>query len=143
MNYMNRKVIKKNILGIMSYAVLEGLFLKAISHIDFDSLEFIDVFNIVGAFVVLILALKAIFFPYIIVESGSISIHRDYFSRDHLRIEDIIKIDIKDGGFSKSNFVLKDNKKIRFDSFAISRKNLDYLRSYVMSALMRKQESRE
>lgn len=125
---MKRKIIKKNILGIISYLVLESLFLRAISHIDFDRLEFIDVFNITGAAVLIVLILKAIFFPYMVIENGSIRILRDYLYKESFNLEDIARVNIESSPFSKSNFELKNSKKIKFDSFAISRDNLDYLR---------------
>jgi hypothetical protein len=125
---MERKIIKKNILGIISYLALEALFLKGISHIDFDRLEFIDVFNITGAVVLIVLVLKAILFPYMVIENGSISILRDYLYKENFSIKDIAKLNIGTNPFSRSNFELKNNKRIKFDSFAISSENLNYLK---------------
>ena len=125
---MERTVIKKNILGIVSYLVLEALFLKAISHIDFDKLEFIDVFNIIGAVVVIVLVLKSVFLPYMVIENGSISILRDYFYRETFRIDEVVALNIESSPFSKSNFELKNTKKVKFDSFTISNENLNYLK---------------
>lgn len=124
---MERKVIKKNIIGVTSYLVLEGLFLKGISHINLDSLEFIDVVNIIGAVVVLVLALKTIFYPYMVIQNGTISILRDFLYKVNFSIDDIVSLNIGDSPFSKSNFELKNSKKIKFDSFAISKENLSYL----------------
>lgn len=124
---MERKVIKKNIIGVTSYLVLEGLLLKGISHIDFDKLEFIDVVNITGAAVVFVLALKTIFYPYMIIQNGTISILRDFLYKVNFNIDDISALNIGDSPFSKSNFELKSSKKIKFDSFAISKENLSYL----------------
>jgi uncharacterized YccA/Bax inhibitor family protein len=124
---MEKKIIKKNIFGVISYLVLEGLFLKGISHIKFDSLEVIDVVNLIGAVIVLALALKTIFYPYLIVQNGSISILRDFLYKESFSIGDVASINIGDSPFSKSNFELKNSKKIKFDSFAISKENLGYL----------------
>lgn len=124
---MERKVIKKNIIGVTSYLVLEGLFLKGISHVNFDRLEFIDVVNIIGAVVVLVLALKTIFYPYMVIQNGTISILRDFLYKVNFSIDDIASLNIGDSPFSKSNFELKNSKKIKFDSFAISKENLSYL----------------
>lgn len=126
---MNKKVIKKNILGLSGYLMLEALFLKGISHIDFDKLEFIDMFNILGAIIVFILIIKSLLYPYVIIENGYVRIFRDYFYKENFKVDDIVTLHLSDSFFSKSNFQLKNNKKIKFDSFSISKENLDFLKN--------------
>src|SRR5690606_3373135 len=125
---MINKKIRKNIQGILSYVVLEALFVRGASHIDINALEAIDVVNLFGIVVVFVLILRSLFYPYIIVTEGSIQIIRDFFYRDNVVINEVVGIFVAYSPFTKSYFQLKDGKKVKFDSFFLKRDDADFLK---------------
>jgi hypothetical protein len=121
---MSKKIIKRNVLSILSYCVLETLFLRGTTHIEWGHIEFIQIVNILGLIVVGILILKFIFLPYIVLEGRSILINHN-FTKDTISIDDVSELDIDDGFF-----VLKNGRKVKYHSFMISKKGIELLRGF-------------
>lgn len=126
---MESKSIKKHLAGAAGYLVLDGLFLRAISHINVNDFQIIDGINIAGLVVVSILTIDAIFWPYMVIHDGTINIRRSPFHHDKFDITDVAEITISNTPFSRSHFQLKNQRRINFDSFSITNKNLAYLES--------------
>jgi hypothetical protein len=108
----------------MSYIVLEALFLKGTSHIKWESIEIIEVINIIGALVVAVLILRFILSPYIVLDGASVMINHA-FTKDDFQLGDIVDINMEDG-----NFTLKNGKKVKFNSYMISKKGMELLKDF-------------
>lgn len=119
-----RKVFKRNIISILSYLVLETLFLRSVLRIDVYNVEFIQIVNVIGAVVVACLIIKFIFSPYIVFEEKSILINHN-FTKDIFLIDDVVDLEINDGYFT-----LKNGKKIKFNSFMLNKKSIESLKEF-------------
>lgn len=122
-----RRKFKRNITSILSFLVLEFLFLKSVLRIDINNIEsikVIQVVNFIGALVVAGLILRFIFFPYIVFDERSITINHN-FTKDTFLISDIEEVDVDDGRFK-----LKSGKSIKFNSFMLGNKSMKALKEF-------------
>ncbi|TXH30012.1 MAG: hypothetical protein E6Q96_02485 [Cyclobacteriaceae bacterium] len=78
----------------------------------------------------LIILIRLVFKPYYFEIRGSrLIINRDLFSEDYVEINDIEKIELEDGPFSKSYIKLKDYKiGLHFNYFIVNDKDFNRLK---------------
>ena len=119
------KGFKRNVISIFCYLVLEGLFLRSVLRIDMNNIDFIQVVNVIGAVAVAGLILKFIFFPYIVCDEKSILINHN-FTKDFFLIDDVANLEIDDGCF-----ILKNGKKVKFNSFMLSKNSIESLKEFL------------
>jgi hypothetical protein len=121
-------VIKKGFSSVVSLIILEIIILNSVysmlRHFDFSF--FLILTGASGFLFVLFIIIKSIFFPYIIIDNQTIYI-KHLFSKEAFSTDDIVGININDGLFSKSSFVLRNKKLVKFDSFFLKKTDLDLL----------------
>jgi hypothetical protein len=122
-----RTVMRRSALLIVNYAITLVIFIRGISKINVTAFEFIDVVNLIGALVFVILIIKSLIEPYIVIVNKTIRISRDHFKKETFKIEDVIDLEISDSPFSRSFFLLNEGEKVKFNSFAIGKEDRQLL----------------
>jgi len=125
---IERKIVMKNsIMIVFHYAIIVSLFAKGLSAMNQNSLEVIDFFNLIGLVIFMIFIIKSIIQPYVVIESDILTIYRDYFKKEVFSLQEIKGLEIAHTPFSSSFFILKGNRKVKINSYALKKSDVNIL----------------
>jgi len=122
---MNTNQIKmyKNILASLTYLIYISLFARAVSYVDINNLQIIDVINVFGVIAFFVIFIKSLISPYLVLTTRELIIKKDYFKNIRIPRDKIEGYNEGAKVFSSSYFVTTDNKKIKFNSSALKEKD--------------------
>jgi len=120
------KNVRRSSWSYMSYGLL---FLLCLSKLFLTQTSWTYYWIFVGLGSLVILG-RLILKPYYFEIRGTrLIINRDFFYEDHVEIEDIDKIELEEGPFSKSHIKLKDYKMgLDFNYFIVNDKDFNRLK---------------
>ncbi|MCV9387465.1 hypothetical protein [Reichenbachiella ulvae] len=122
-------LIKRNKASYIGYLVFIFLFVEQVLKIDLTSIEVIDVVNVVGVMLFIAMLIKALLNPaFIKVENGTLTIFRDLFYTEKIDIKDVVKFKESVSPFSRSYFLLNNDKKVKILSSNLSSQELKLLK---------------
>ncbi len=127
MKAIQNRSIKQNAVGLISYVILELIVLATLSRRDWSQVGVMHIFNLGVAVIFVILFFKSLLTAYISLDNGNVCIFYDTLVKKRFSINEIGSVEIEVSPFSKSYFLLRDGRRIKFDAFGVSRSDLDLL----------------
>ncbi len=120
------KKVRRSLWSYMSYGLLLLLCLSKL-FLTQTSWTYYWIFIGLGSLVILT---RLILKPYYFETRGTrLIINRDFFYEDYVEIDDIDKIELEEGPFSKSHIRLKDHKMgLDFNYFIVNDKDFNRLK---------------
>lgn len=120
------KNVRRSLWSYMNYGLL---FLLCLSKLLLTQTSWTYYYVFIGLGSLVILT-RLIMKPYYIEIKGTrLIINRDLFYEDYVEIDDIDKIELQEGPFSKSHIRLKDHKKgLDFNYFIVNDKDFNRLK---------------